>query len=333
MKALALLGNAKVAVQDVPVPEADSQDVLIRVRASAICGSELSAFKGAPSEKAGFLNPGHEVAGVVEKAPAGSEWQPGARVGARVVVGCGRCTFCQQGHDTACPKRKFYPNAHAEYFRVPARALLPIPDAVDWPEAAVLTGDGLGLPARAARRLGDTRAKRVLVLGLGPVGLSNVLVQAFAGAEVMGADLVAYRLDLARKLGARRAANIQEQDIKAEVADWTANAGADIVILAAGREDALLSAFDLVRLQGMVFQVGEIHKATLNPSAAFIAKEITMTGSWYYAPEDWPEMLRLHNSGLPYKDLITHVFPFEKAQEAYDTFASGESGKVVLTYY
>jgi threonine dehydrogenase-like Zn-dependent dehydrogenase len=148
----------------------------------------------------------------------------------------------------------------------------------------------------------------------------------------MGADLKPYRLDLARSLGAMRSVNIQTHDLKQAVADWTDGKGADIVILAVGSNEALLDAVELVKQQGTVFQVGELHEATFNPSAAFIRKEISMTGSWYYTSGDWPEMLNLHCAGLPYGKLITHVFPFERAQEAYDTFVSGQSGKVVLTY-
>ena len=107
--------------------------------------------------------------------------------------------------------------------------------------------------------------------------------------------------------------------------------GCDVVILAVGRNEALLQAIDLVKQQGTVFQVGELEEATFNPSAAFIRKEISMTGSWYYTSRDWEETLCLHRAGLPYGKVITHVFPFEQAQKAYDTFVSGESGKVFLT--
>ena len=203
---------------------------------------------------------------------------------------------------------------------------------MDWPEAAILTGDGLGVPARASGRLGDTRGKKVLVIGLGPVGLSNVLVQSFRGAEVFGCDLVPYRVKLAETLGASRGLNGGDESFKQEILDWTEGKGPDIVILAVGNNQALLQAVDLVRYRGKIYQVGEIHEATFNPSAAFIRKEVTWTGSWYYTSGDWETMLLLHESGLSLSNLITHRYPFQSAQEAYDTFISGESGKVILTY-
>lgn len=148
----------------------------------------------------------------------------------------------------------------------------------------------------------------------------------------MGADMISYRLDFAKALGAAQVVNLADQDLKSAVLDWTAGQGADIVILAVGKNEALLQAVDVIKQQGTLFQVGEMAEATFNPAAAFIRKEITMTGSWYYTSSDWEEMLALHHAGLPYGKLITHVFPFAQVQDAFNTFSSGDSGKVILTY-
>jgi len=333
LKAVRFCGKSKVEIANIPRPELDEESVIIKVKASALCGSEMGAFRNPDGMGPEMCNVGHEVAGIIEEAPTGSRLKKGMRVGACVIQGCGSCSFCARGYETACADKKFYvANGHAEYFKLGVRGVMPAPEGVSWPAAAILTGDGLGVPVRAAARLGDTKNKKVLVLGLGPVGLSNVLVQAFKGADVMGADLFGFRLNLAMELGAGQAVNIKTQDLKEEVLDWTSGKGADIVILAAGRNDALLTAYDVVRQQGTVFQVAEFHEAVIDPSAAFVTKEITQTGSWYYTSTDWPEMLALHRAGLAYEKLVTHVFPVEKAQTAFDTFASGESGKVVLTY-
>jgi len=311
----------------------DVGSVILKVKASAICGSELGLFHGSAALQEGLWNPGHEVVGVIEDAPPDSGYHPGMRVGARVVQGCGKCPWCKQGYETACRNKKIYSgNGHAEYYELGLNGIQPIPDGVDWPEAAILTGDGLGVAVRASGRLGDTSGKSVFVLGLGPVGLGCVLVQATAGADVMGADLAGYRVDLARELGARKAINVESVDLEKAVLEWTNGRGADIVILAVGKEEALLAAIAAAKQQGIVYQVGELDKATFNPSATFIRKEITMMGSWYYTSQDWESMLALHQRGVPYGKLVTHVFPLSEAQKAYDTFVSGNSGKVVLTY-
>lgn len=333
MKILRFQGQGHVEIVEAPKPTQTDQTVVLKVTASALCGSELGRLRGEKHTAEGFYNTGHEVVGIIEEAPSNSQYTPGMRVGARVVQGCGDCVFCKQGYETACKNRTLYAsNGHAEYFRLGTQGIQPIPDNVDWPQAALLSGDGLGVPVRCSRRLGDTGKKKVLVLGLGPIGLGNVLVQSFKGAEVMGADMVDFRLSHSKDLGATHVVNIQTQNLKQEVLNWTSGQGADIVILAVGKNEALLQAVDVLKQQGTLFQVGEMNEATFNPSAAFIRKEITMTGSWYYTSADWEDMLALHHAGLPYAKLITHVFPFAQAQKAFDLFSSGQSGKVVLTY-
>ena len=332
MKILHFRGHGNVDIDETAKPTSDENSVVIKVQASALCGSELTRFKGEPFQAEGFFNTGHEVVGIIEEVPENSPYQPGTRVGARVVQGCGKCEFCAQKNEIGCPNKQpgYSRNAHAEYYRLGIQGIHPVPDNAEWPEAAILTGDGLGVPVRASRRLGDTKGQKVVVIGLGPVGLSNVLVQSFKGADVIAADLVPYRINHAKTLGAIDAFHVQ--DLKPAVMDWTEGSGADIVIIAVGHNDALNQAIDLVRYRGTIFQVGEIAQATINPSAVFIRKEVTWTGSWYYTSADWEDMLGLYQAGLPIDKLITHTYPFEQAQQAYNTFISGESGKVILTY-
>lgn len=333
MKIIQFLGNSQLQIDETPKPTGDASSVILKVKASGLCGSELSRYRGEPYPSEGFFNTGHEVVGIIEDCPSDSGYKPGMRVGARVVQGCGNCETCNKGQEVACLNiTSFSSNGHGEYFRLGLNGIQEIPDDVDWPQSVILTGDGLGVPVRCSGRLGDTRGKQILVLGLGPVGLSCLLVQVFKGAEVMGADLSTFRLSLASQLGATKVVNVNTKDLKKEVLNWTEGNGVDIVILAVGKNETLLQAIDLVRHQGILFQVGELNEATFNPSAAFIRKEITMTGSWYYTSADWKDMLAFHKAGLCYKKLISHTFPFEKAQDAFNTFASGDSGKVILTY-
>ena len=333
MKILHLNGKGKVGFKDIEKPEADENHVIIKVMASALCGTEIHAICG--NEATGDIhNIGHELVGIIEKAPENSPYKAGMRVGACVVQGCGTCDYCMMGRETACANKKFYAaNAHAEYFKLGLNGVKILPDGIDWPEAALLSGDGLGVPVRASQRLGNTSGKKVLVLGLGPIGLGNVLVQAFNGAEVMGADFVKYRTNLAVELGAKTTVDLSNQDLYKELMDWTDGRGSDIVILAVGREDALHTAVQMAKHQGTIFQVAEFNEARINPSAMFVQKELTMTGSWYYTSKDWEAMLEYYSKGIPLKKLITHIVPFEKAQEAVDLFLSRNSGKVVLKYY
>ena len=139
MKILRFLGEGKVGFEEIPSPACDGDTVILKVKASALCGSELGSFRGPPSEREGFYNSGHEVVGVIEAAPGGSAFRPGMRAGARVVQGCGVCTFCKGGYETACRDRVLFAgNGHAEYFRLGVNGVQPIPAGVDWPAAALL---------------------------------------------------------------------------------------------------------------------------------------------------------------------------------------------------
>ena len=333
MKTVLFRGNGKVSIEDVPRPEPDENTVLVQVKASAICGSELHAFFGRPRDRPDRYNDGHEVAGVVVEAPDGCPYPPGTRVGACVVQGCGECEMCRIGRETACRNKRYYGwNGHSEYYVLGIQGARAIPDGVDWPAAAILTGDGLGVPTRCARRLGDTAGKQVVVLGLGPIGLSCTLVQVHRGARVLGADLSDYRVRMASDLGAEQAVHVPETDLKQAVLDWTDGRGADVVILCVAKDEALRTAISLLRHQGTFFLLAELARAEFVLNDTLIRKEITMMGSWYYARADWEEMLALHEAALPYHKLITHTFAPARAQEAYDTFTSGQSGKVILTW-
>ena len=330
MKSVRFLGHGKCVVENVQDPTPDDKSVIVKVKATGLCGSELHGFRGDPAHLGGQLNGGHEVAGEVVWAPKNSAYKIGQRVGARVVQGCGQCVWCKDGDETACESKSYYAsNGHAELFKLGLHGVQVLPDEVEWPAAVILSGDGLGVPTRCARRLGNTAGKRVVVLGLGPVGLACSMVQAFRGAHVMGVDISEFRMNLARELGAEKTVSASE-DVLEAVKAWTGGFGADVVILAVSRQESLKLAFELVRRHGTVFQVAEFEEMTLNFSASFIRREATMMGSWYYTSSDWPLMLQLHRDGLPYKKLVTHVLPLESAQEAYDTFIGGRSGKVIL---
>ncbi|MBA4386712.1 MAG: hypothetical protein C0404_01955 [Verrucomicrobia bacterium] len=333
MKAVFFAGDGKVRVEEAPKPALEAGTVIVQVKASAICGSELGSFKKTRDPAKKWLNTGHELAGVIAEAPEGSPYRVGMRVGARVVQGCGECHWCRQGYETACAKKKFFAeNGHSEYFKLGVNGIQPIPDGVAWPAASILAGDGLGVPARCARLLGDTKGRKIVVVGLGPIGLGCVMVQAFRGARIMGTDISSYRRDLALKLGAEQVVDAGAADVRKAVMDWTDGLGADVVILAVAREDALQTSIELARHHGTLFMVAELGQVMFKLNSALISKELTMTGSWYFTSADWPFMLSLHNAGLKYDRLVTHVYPVDRVQEAFDTFAAGQSGKVILTY-
>jgi threonine dehydrogenase-like Zn-dependent dehydrogenase len=318
MRALHYLGGDRVELVEAPIPDPGPDQVLVRVQASALCGSERGALKAGTA-----TNGGHEAAGVVESVPEGCEFSAGERVGLTAIVGCGRCERCTIGQELHCrlgPKGNG--GWHADYITVPTGSLRHLPPEVDAAVAAMMTGDPLGVPVRALRRVPSQPGDDVIVLGLGPIGLAHVLVRAFAGCRVVGVEPSAYRRELALRLGA---AAVYEPGGYA--------VAAPLVIESSGRPEVIRQAFDLVDHSGCVLQSGECGTdIALNPSGMFVHREVTYTGSWYYGSEDYPMMRRLVAAGLRLGDLLTHEVACSEAQPAIDDFLAGNSGKVVLRW-
>jgi len=321
-----MLGRGRVEVVDVdrPTPTEDAP-VIVAVRGSGICGSEMGTYR---SDKASDGNAGHEIAGVVVEAPDRS--LIGKRVGVTAVVGCGRCDYCGRGQDTYCRTWRGWSNGHAEFVARPERAIRAFPDdfEADWATAVLLSGDGLGVPFRISQRLADTAGKSVLVIGLGPIGLGNVLVQVHKGARVFGLDPIAMRRDLAGQLGATCF------DPNAEgLDDWLSDQcgrGPQVVIECVGKNPTLQQALQWAAPAGTVVTAGENPVAEFNLADTVIRKDLTLFGSWYYQPADFTPMLDVYRSGLPVERLVTHRFGLDRAADAFELFASGQSGKVVL---
>jgi threonine dehydrogenase-like Zn-dependent dehydrogenase len=315
MRALSFTSPEDVELVERPTPAPAAGESLIRVESSAICGSELHSDPG--------TNPGHEAAGIVEHAPDGSGFRSGERVGLSAVTGCGTCDQCRRGVQLFCERGcRIHVRMHAEYIAVPVEALRRLPEGTSARDAVLVTGDTLGVPVRAQRRLPSGPGDRVLVVGLGPVGLGHTMVRAHAGAEVVAIEPSEYRRELAMKLGA------------AEVLEPGDDIGPlpGLAIECTGLPDCIRLALTLVDVGGTVLQSGECPAVEVSPSDVFIRREITYTGGWYYADEDFPEMVRLYETGLPVERLATHEFPADRVADAYRTFVSKESGKVLLRW-
>ncbi len=317
MRALRALGSGRVAITEVDEPRPGVGEALIRIEASALCGSERGML-----EKGSSTNAGHEAAGVIVEAPPESGFDPGDHVGLFAVRGCGACDACRGGLETRCSVGATVAiGMHAERVSAPVRALRRLPEETSSSVGALLTGDALGVPVRGLHRVPHTDGVTVVVIGLGPVGLSHVLVRTFVGADVVGVDPSSERRELARGAGARLALGPDEPLPPAAV-----------VIECTGRPEAVALAFDTAEPGGTVLQSGECSAVTINPSVSIVHREVTYVGSWYYTTSDYPQMLRLFSDGLDIASLITHEVPAGDASDAVAAFLDARSGKVILRW-
>lgn len=330
MKSLRMLGAGRVELVELPEPSAGAGEVVVETAMSALCGSELKGYRG-DGQPTG--NNGHEAAGVV--AAVGEGVDPallGQRVGVCAVAGCGQCEQCAAGRTTWCGSFRVYVNMHAERFVAAASALHRLPDDLPWEPGVLLTGDGLGVPYHTSTKIAGDDVRTVAVLGAGPIGLGNVLMQAHLGRRVIAVDLSAWRLDAAKRLGAAEVIDAGAGDPVAALRELTDGRGPDVCIEAAGRPETALSCFAAVRTGGTVVFNGEQGPLQLSPSDHFIRRDITAVGSWFYHYGEYPAMLALYRDGLRAADLATHTLPAAGADEAWRLFAAGQAGKVLLDW-
>ncbi|MFG0319792.1 MAG: alcohol dehydrogenase catalytic domain-containing protein [Planctomycetota bacterium JB042] len=345
MLAVTFQSLRRVAVESVPDPVlVESGDAIVRVERTAVCGSDMHVFHGRETGIDAGCVMGHEFLGeVVEAGP-----DAGVAVGTRVVspftTSCGGCRFCRIGLTCRCSKGALFgwvaggvglPGAQAEAVRVPlARStLVPVPDGVD-PDAALLCGDVLATGFFCAENGSVGPGDTVVVVGLGPVGLSAVLGAVHRGAaRVLAVDDVPERLAVAGRLGGEPVDRSAVDPLEV-VRDATDGAGADVVLEAVGHPSAARLAVDLVRPGGTVSSVG-VHTAPSFPFSPVEAYDKNLTFAIGRCParrlaEPLLELLRREE--IDVSPLVTHRMPLADAVRAYDRFDRREDGciKIVL---
>ena len=327
MRAVVAHAARDLRIEERDVPAAGPGQVLVRMAAGGICGSDLHYYNHGGFGAVRLREPmilGHEVAGHVEALGDGVE---GLEVGGLVAVSpsrpCGICEYCAEGRQNHCLHMRFYgsamPMPHVQgAFRdyvaadaaqcIPADGLIPGEAAMAEPLAVVL---------HAASHAGDLRGKRVLVTGCGPIGLLAAMVARVSGAvEVVATDITAFTLEKARAVGADTALNVAD-DVDA-LAPYTAAKGHfDAMFECSGAAAALTAAVPALRPGAAVVQVGLGGDMTL-PLQVMTAKELRLVGSFRFH-HAFPAAVAMMRAGrLDVRPLITHAMPVERAVEAFD---------------
>jgi 2-desacetyl-2-hydroxyethyl bacteriochlorophyllide A dehydrogenase len=320
MKALRLVRLGHLELQDLPDPEVKDSDVLIRLRAAGICGTDLHIFRhGFPGVTLPVVL-GHEFAGeIVEVGQAVTEFQVGERVTAENVVSCGQCRLCRSGRYEICPQAVgpgfSYDGAMAEYLAVPARTVHRVPDTLSWREAAAIepAANALWAVERGRVNQGD----HVAILGDGFIGLAMVRVARLMGAEVAMVGHHDFRLGLAAQLGASLCTNSAREDPITPILSWSGGEGCDVVIEAAGGARALRQALELVCPGGRVVMFGLPDKSQAVDLSKVVLSELELLGALGH-PNRWQATISLMGRGqLDIAPLLTHAFTLEQGPEAF----------------
>ena len=335
MKAAVLYGPSDLKVTEVDVPAPGWAEVLVRVEACAICGSDVSlidqAWPGQPPY--GQFIPGHEYSGtIVALGDSVDEFSMGERVAVEVHKGCNRCINCKTGNYTSCLNYGNTAKGHrangfttnggySQYVVNHINTIYKIPDTISFEEASLITTAGCpmyGFEAAGGFIAGDT----VVIIGPGPMGLMSVqIAKALCAAKVVLTGTRQSRLQLGKQLGADHIIDIKKQDPVAAVKKLTGPYGADLVVECSGSDVGLQTAVELVKKAGRILLIGFSHGMTSADFGSATKKNITIFTVRGEGRSNCARALSLmEQKKINAGPLITHTFPLAKVREALDTY-------------
>ena len=341
MKALVLKDYRRFAVEDVQTPTVQSDEVLVRVRACGICGSDVHGMDGSTGRRIPPLIMGHEAAGEIsEMGAAVSGWKIGDRVTFDSTVWCGRCWHCRRGEVNLCDDRRVLgvscaeyrrDGAFAEFVAVPARILYRLPDRISFEQAAMVEAVSVAVHAVGRRDLEPNAC--VAVVGTGMIGLLVVQVLKAAGcARIIAIDVDQERLKWARRLGATDIIAAGSPDVAGQVRELTGGRGADLVFEVVGLAATVRSAVECVRKGGSVILVGNLDPVVPLPLQSVVTRQVSLLGTCASAGE-YPASLELIASGkVNVTDFISAAPPLADGAAWFERLHAREPGllKVIL---
>ena len=318
-----------------PVRPLGPDEVLIHIRASAICGSDLHIFKGKHPSAPLPCTIGHEFSGDVEAVGEQvTAIRPGQRVTVEPCVVCGTCDACRHGDYGYCEHISYTyrmgDGAMADFIVVRAPYVYPLPEGLGYEEGALI--EPLSVAVHAVRRANIQMGETVLVIGAGAIGmLVAALCRRRGAGEVIISDMSDARLAMAKALGATTAVNVAQTDLEAYIAEHTHGKGVQKSFECVGCQATFLQAMNTLCRNGTATVVGIYENPQITiPASRFVTHEIHVQGSQGYC-WDFPVALKLAGE-LPLQKLVTHVFPLEQLQAALETCLDREKGavKVIL---
>ena len=345
MRGAFLPGNSTVELREVAVPEPGYGEVLLRMKASTICGSDIRCIyhkhlgKG-PEGYQGVVA-GHEPAGqIVKMGPGCRRYHEGDRVIVYHISGCGLCNDCRRGYMISCTSEK-YRRAYgwqrdggmADYLLTEEKDLIYLPDELSYADGAQVAC-GFGTVYEGLEKIGISGNDAVLVTGLGPVGLASAALARKLGAtKIIGIDVVEERMKLASDLGLCDEVLASGPDNVAQVKALTGGHGVERAVDCSANDVARATAIRATRKWGKIVFLGEGGRVEFNPSPDIIHDQKTIFGSWVTSTWRMEELVeRLVRWNLHPAELVTHRFALDKAGDAYALMASGKCGKVAVCF-
>lgn len=346
MQGAILPGNSTVELKEFSVPSPGNGEVLIKMKSSTICGSDIRCIyhehlgKGPEGYQPGMIA-GHEPSGqIVEAGPGCRRFKAGDRVIIYHISGCGLCNDCRRGYMISCTSEQ-YRRAYgwqrdggmAEYLLAEEKDLVLLPDELTYSDGAQVAC-GFGTVYEGLEKIGICGNDTVLITGLGPVGLATAMLARAMGAQkIIGIEAIDERIKIAESLELCNAVLKAGPGNVQQVRDLTAGKGAEKTVDCSANDKARLTCIQAARKWGKIVFLGEGGTCSFQPSPDIIHDQKTICGSWVTNIWRMEELVeRIVRWGIHPQDLITHRFPLSEAAEAYALMAAGKCGKVAVVF-
>ena len=346
MKGLVFVEPGRVELDELPMPSVDEDDLLLRLHAASICGTDLRIWRNGhfkiPAGTRRVL--GHEIAGEIVRVGSRVEgFATGDRVTVTPNVGCGRCLMCRDGYNNMCKDYEAFgisfDGGFEEYMRVPGFAIdrgnvFRIPDSVSYPAAALC--EPLSCCHWGQEPLRISPSDTVLVVGAGPIGLFHVMLSKIRGArEVIVANRRQSRLDVAASVGADVLLNVSDEDLESAVMRHTGGRGVDVIVTCASDPQIQSAAVRLLATHGRLNFFSGLGKAIDVPIDSNLVhyKGLIVTGTTGSTNAAYEQSLQLVADGrIDVEQMVTRSYPIDEAVEAMEFAASGQGMKTVIEF-
>jgi L-iditol 2-dehydrogenase len=330
--------NPGIKVKDILKPSPGPNEVLIKVKAAAICGSDLGIYHYTPAYSNMKLPVilGHEFSGIIEETgDSVQEYKVGDRVLSESVKACGVCEFCSSGMSNLCDQSTLFgihvDGGFSEYVTVPYKLLHRIPETMDYDQAALV--EPLSNAVHFVRDVTHFEKEDFVVIhGCGPIGLFSAQLFKLGGANVLmtGLGVDKLRFDIATKLGIETL-NIEQESLEERVMERTGGVGANITFIAVGASAAVQQAMRIIKKRGRVIVVGIFGKDVPIDMTWLVRRELQIIGAYDAKPDNFTESINLIAKGqVDVDSVLTHKFCIDEAEEAFKLAINRAGGKIVF---
>ncbi|MBS1886076.1 MAG: alcohol dehydrogenase catalytic domain-containing protein [Actinobacteria bacterium] len=331
MRAIYLNDGYEVELRDLPEPEPGADEVLVRVQAGGICGTDMSVYANNHFLRRAPQILGHEVSGeVVRTGSAVHGWGPGDRVFVSPLVVCGECAACRAGRPTQCESAKLpgldLPGLFSDLIAMPAKVLHRLPDQVNWRAGAMI--EPTSVAHHAVRRAEPAKGSSVAVLGAGPIGaLAALICHHVHEARLLVSDLKPSNLDLLTRLTGAATVDPSAASVVETGREMTDGVGFDVVLVANHSPQCLADAIQMARSGGRVVAIAAAYEGLPEVNVPMLVwHELELRGTFAFDDDDIRSVIELIAAGMPVEELATHVHRPEDATAVFAAMAAGDGG-------